>query len=415
MHRGMKRLLWLAALAACGSSSPASPDAPPPDVPADVGPIRVFAPYPRTGDAFTPTPGATALFYDAAGHVVDRQLTDSQGMATGMAPADSSVTVVPPASADQTYYTWIDVSPGDHLATTDTPGPIADVLLTSVTLPRAGDDVTSYVLSGVDFGGSTMMPPATGNIVIDASLNTEAPTVGDVVAVANHGSSSTFLVAHGVTLDAATIDLSSLGWSPGSPVDTKVSGIADDTQWLTAYYQVLAGSSVVWQERMLDPHPTATFDMPVQVPDSAGDSRGVQLFFQRGAGSFWALSYNQPGPAIDLGTLVPSAFNITQQDHTVSWEVAGQTGGAAAVRLDFPGPAATWRVVMPPEQRTFSPPVIPADLPGPQSLYTPRVTYVGGNAPGGYAAVRTDPLIFDLYRYGQQMPATPGIYRLAGG
>jgi hypothetical protein len=411
----MKRLLWLAALAACGSSSPASPDAAPPDVPADVGPIRVFAPFPRSGDAFTPTPGATALFYDAAGTLVDRQVTDSDGMATGMAPADSSVTVVPPPSADQTYYTWIDVSPGDHLATMEAPGPIADVLHTSVTLPRAGDDVTSYVLSGVDFRGSTMMPPATGNIVIDGSLNSEAPTVGDVVAVANRGAQSSFLVAHGVTLDAAALDLTSLAWSPGSSVATTVSGIADDTRWLTAYYQLLAGTSVVWEASMVDAQPMGTFDMTPQVPEAVGDGRGVQLFFQRGSGESWALSYNHPGSTIDLGTLVPTAFNVTQQDHTVSWEVAGQPGGAAAVRLDFPGPAATWRVVMPPQQRTFVPPVIPADLPGPQSLYNPRVTFVGGNAPGGYAAVRTDGLIFDLYRYGQQMPATPGIYRLAGG
>jgi hypothetical protein len=158
-----------------------------------------------------------------------------------------------------------------------------------------------------------------------------------------------------------------------------------------------------------------TFDMTAQVPDSVGDGSGVQLLFQRGSGDSWVLSYNHPGPAIDLGTLVPTAFDVTQQDHTVSWEVAGQTGGAAAVRLDFPGPAAIWRVVMPPQQRTFIPPEIPVDLPGPQSLYNPRATFVGGNAPGGYAAVRTDWLIFDLYRYGQQMPATPGIYRLAGG
>jgi hypothetical protein len=172
-------------------------------------------------------------------------------MATGMAPADSSVTVVPPASADQTYYTWIDVSPGDQLATMEAPGPIANVLHTSVTLPRAGDDVTSYALSGVGFAGSTTMPPASGNIVIDGILNGQVPTVGDVVAVANHGSQSTFLVAHGVTLDAPTIDLTSLVWSPGSPIYTTVSGIADDTRWLIAYYQVLAGTSVVWENSMI--------------------------------------------------------------------------------------------------------------------------------------------------------------------
>ena len=42
------------------------------------------------------------------------------------------------------------------------------------------------------------------------------------------------------------------------------------------------------------------------------------------------------------------------------------------------------------------------------------MTYVGGNDPAGYRALRTDPDVFDLYHWAQVIPTQPGIYRFGG-
>ena len=212
----VKRNLILAVLAACGSSAPATPDAPvvadaaPDGLPADAGPITVHAPYSDASNRITP--GATVLFYDGANAIVDRVTTGADGRATGMGRRGGMVLVLPPDGVRPEYYSWYSVMPGEELTTRRAPEPSAAAHAerhVSVILRREFNDYTHYAVGAVGLGASTIVAAGSDDVILDATLDADAPLVGDVVAKTTDstGTYVYYIVAHQVRLDTDLIDL----------------------------------------------------------------------------------------------------------------------------------------------------------------------------------------------------------------
>jgi hypothetical protein len=423
----MPRLLCLAVLAACGHTAPASPDASPdgaPDAPI-ANPITVYAPYPPDPDTqpFSVQPGATVLFYDASGAVIDRRVTGPDGLATGNGAAGGSVTAIPPPGVTGAWYTWVDVSPDDHLYTQPVYSHVPATHSRSVILPRDGDDVDAYFVTGVGFEVGNQMPPATGTITATGDLEAGAPTHGDLVAQADHtgGTVTRFFVAHDADLTAATLDLSSATWTDSIPLDREVDHLPADTRAVEGRYWMLAGGQPLWVNAHYAGQPTTTLALHLDTPGTVGDGAALRLFYQRKTGSdaeFWNATFNGVDPTIDFSTVIPPDATgvLVQSGTTVTWQAAGDPTHAVATWLAMDaGPGSYgWLVIAPGDQRTFSPLQLPADIAPYPAVVEARVEFVAGNDPAGYAAVRTDPSAMDPEIYASAIPATPGTYRIGG-
>src|SRR3569623_125585 len=192
-------------LVACGSSPHAVPDAAADATPDVTGAVTVYAPY-RTAGIITP--GARVLCYDAAGTLVDRQMTDADGVATAQVPTGGFVVAVSPAgSSSHEYYEWIDVAIGDHLATEAARVPEQTSRDVTVTLGRDGSDATSYLITAPSFVAESDAPAPTGPITLAGTVWSDAPAAEDLVAEAARPDHSRFAIAHAVPLTSPAIDL----------------------------------------------------------------------------------------------------------------------------------------------------------------------------------------------------------------
>jgi len=404
------RALVLVLLAACGASK-ATPDAPADGSSEVTGAVMVYAPYRAAGII---TPGATVLGFDAAGRLVDRQTTNADGWATAQVSSGGFVvTVAPPGSASHDYYEWIDVAIGDHLATEAARVPEPTSRDVTVTLGRDGSDATSYLITGTSFAAESNAPAATGPITLAGTIWSDAPASEDLVAEATHGDHSRFAIAHAVPLDSPSIDLPAPAWMPAVTVDRMFTGLPTGTTFFTASEERLVNGLELWHHGDGAVWSSTSFEEHVDTPGNVGDTSGLIAEVDTSGPHGFGLGYNAPPTAIDLSMLAPTAFEVTRAvDDSVSWQQAGQ-GTATGVELVIAGSVSSWHVVMPPAQRAFQLPVLPADLQDDQSMPDVTVTYIGGNDPGGYAATRTDPNVFDLLRFSEIVPATSGTYRFA--
>lgn len=419
----MKRLLLLAALVACKNASPASPDAAPDAPPiGPTGPVTVYAPYPTQAPNAPPaTAGATVLFYSADGQLVDRQTTDEHGTATGMAPENATVAVVAPPTSPGSYYAWVGVAPGDHLYTYRPVYPgLSNQRLDNLTIPSDGADVTSYAVGGTGYDAELDAPATTGNLTFAGTYFTDTPAVADLVGVATHSDGhQRFFAVHGVTLDSDAIDLSAATWSDPTATDIPITGITADTAWFDVDAEQRAGNQVLWSGTALAPPSSTAFVAHFDAPAPVADGRALGLLFQRGnandsTATYWAASFNPAPASIDLAALRIDSTDVAVTSNAVTWGAQGDLVHAqGAYVLLFTQGSAPWEVILPPDARSFVPPQLPEDLPHPGVGLKAHVTFVAGNDPGGYAALRTDFAGFNLYAYGQIVPA-PGLYRLAG-
>src|SRR3569623_472986 len=398
-------------LVACGSSPHAVPDAAADATPDVTGAVTVYAPY-RTAGIITP--GARVLCYDAAGTLVDRQMTDADGVATAQVPTGGFVVAVSPAgSSSHEYYVWIDVAIGDHLATEAARVPEPTSRDVTVTLCRVGSDATSYLITAPSFVAESDAPAPTGPITLAGTVWSDAPAAEDLVAEAAHPDHSRFAIAHAVPLTSPAIDLPAPVWMPAVTVDRTFTGLPTGTTFFVASEERLVNGLELWHHGDGGPWSSATFEEHVETPGDVGDTSGLIAEADLSGPYRFGLAYNAPPAAIDLSMLAPTAFEVTRSvDDSVSWQQAGQ-GSATGVELVLAGSVSSWHVVMPPAQRAFQLPVLPAGLLDDQSMPDVTVTYIGGNDPAGYAAARTDPNVFDFIRYSEIVPATPGVYRYA--
>jgi hypothetical protein len=410
---------WLCSLSflvACGDSSMApSPDAPP-VTPASVS---VYTAYPLVAntDGVMPRAGATVVVHDAAGNLIDRQVTDESGIAVTQPGA--SVTVAPPPGLPGPFYTWVDVAPGDHLYTSQPwGGPMPGMHQVTVTIPRDGDDVTSYIVSGAGFGGHLDTIPASGDLTLTATVSDDAPPTEDLVVEADHSDGhKRFLVIR----DAATtgaVDASTRAWADPAPIDLTLEGFHDDTRALLVVYSLRASGKPLWVADHVQNAANGTLAAHLDSPGALGDGTALQLVYQRlnaQRRALCAFTMNGATPTVDLAALSPpAATNVTiTGGRAFAWTADGDPARAAATMLDFRSADAgdsSWSVMLPPDRRSFELPAMPADLPAFPPAVSARVVFIGGNDPAGYAAVRTDPQAFDPNDWAQVVPATAGTY-----
>jgi hypothetical protein len=423
----MRTWMLLAAIAACGDGrSSAVPDAEP-DAPYDAGPtgpISVYAAYPQSVDNATPiaTPGAVVLFCDAAGHVVDREITGGDGVAEGMAPMDATVTVLPPSGEDAPVYTWVGAAPGDFLymdeVYTYTP-PVGQER--SVLLPRdTGDDVSGYEISMPMFLASNQTPGTSDPVVATGWLAPDSLAAPLAIADAMHANNHhRFFVAHDVTVGPVPLDLTTATWTDPTVVDLSLVNVPADKVWLAGDYELLSDNQGLWYSDDILADGPGDVTLHLDTPGAVGDGTALQLYFQRGHNAdatFWALAYNGVPATIDLTALAPPMATevAVQPDGRASWNIAGDPARALAAELTVYSQAGAWHVLLPPDRRSFELPHVPADLPSFGQATSARVSFLGGNDPGGYAATRGDPTAFHPDRFGKILPKTPGVYRYSG-
>lgn len=420
----MKALLSvLAVLAACGDSTPARPDAP--DAP-DGATVSVYVGYPRYAQATGPVEGAIVLFYDAAGTLVDRQVSGANGIATGAAPAGGTVTVLSPAGMNLGQTTWVDIAPGDHLFTTQAfwAPPVETDHRLAVTIPRDGDDILSYEASAVGFSAFINTPLAgSDSIVLAGAVGADAAAIGDLVVTAVHNDGhARFIVVPGATLSNTSIDLSASTWADPNPLAIAIENIPADEHWISAEYLLLEGGQPLWAESHYSGSHSSQVSLALDVPGSLAADSALALIYQRepmpARQHFFDATFNGAPATINLAALAPpDATAISAQTSgAVTWDVSGDPTTTTGIRLAI-GSAVQgdldWTVLLPPDRRAFTPPPVPADLAEFKALDA-SVTLYAGNEPGGYAALRTSPLVFDPQAWAQVVPATPGTYRIAG-
>ena len=404
LQERVKRILLLAALAACTSSPPGGD-------PPDNERVTVIAPYFDARGGITP--GATVLYYDADGVLVDRVVTDGQGYARSIAGPISSVLVAPPTAGGD-YYSWLGVWPGDHLTTQHAPAPVAATPghHMAFTLPRFANDAASYSISAVGMAGMTAAAAGTDDVTLDATVEDDAPAVGDVVAEVATGAARHFIVAHGVAVDAGAVDLRASHWEMGAPFSATIA-LPEGAAWLAAYDKRLSNGRVLWVDTARTDAPAGNVALSFLWP-TAGDAGALAVDYQLADGTTYALSYNEPPDGLDTAPLMPLAQDVARAaDGSVTWNRSLTSSDEIGVELVQLGDTATWHIVMPPGERSFTPPVIPADV-QPPAMTTARVTFVVGNEPGAYGALRSDPDVFDLPNWGHVMPRIRGTYRFAG-
>jgi len=409
----MKLLAAFVVLAACGDPQKAPDAGAMPD--AGPAPITVYVSFDAGSNYHYAQAGAAVLFFDPTGNLVDRQVTGSDGLARGNAPEHSSVTVVTPARGN--LYSWVDVAPGDHLYTTPiyVAPPTVTIGTANVILPSDGDDVSSYGVSGPRYQASGTGSGA-GAVTIMASVYSDAPKTGDLVAEATHTDGRhRYLVARDVAIDSALVDLSSGTWADATPLPFAFTEIAADTTSISASYELLSGNHSVWgagSSGLL----AANGQFPIEAPAPI-DSHSVMTFiFHRGPdghGNGFAVSFRQPTPMLDVQALEPpDATAATLSGYTATWDIAGDPTHATGVWvMEDLGNGASWTAILPPDRRTFEPPALPPDLDWPAGPTHVHVTFFGGNDPAGYAGLRTDPLVMSPFGYAFSEPATPGVYR----
>lgn len=420
----MKRILAVAALAACGNTPASKPDAAPdggnsvivPDgLPANAGPITVHAPYPDASNRITP--GATVLFYDGQGRLLDRVVTGADGKATGNAVDGSTVMVLPPYGVRAAYYTWIAVTPGDELTAQRDPVPAAAAPAErhiSVTTNRYYSSKTAtYALGTVGLSASQIVQPGTDDISFDATLAGDAPLVNDLVVRYKEPTATGFEVKHAVSLDAGVIDLRPAHWGIGYSYNATVA-LPPVVDWLTAYHKSLSGGRVLWQDEATVDWSVTPVALGFVIPEGVGDGAALMLSYGSSIQTV-ALSYNAPPANLSWqqATPIADAVNLAS-GNSATWYPPATLAASVGVELTLTSANAAWQIVMPPGQMSFTPPTIPSDIQPPPAMDTARVAYAGGNDPAGYRALRSDPDVFDLYRWAQVLPATPGVYRFAG-
>ena len=360
------------------------------------------------------TPGATVLYYDDAGALLDRVAADGDGRARSIAGPISSVLVAPPAAGGD-YYSWVGVWPGDHLYTAAPTVPAtADAgHHMAITIPRFANDATAYSISAVGLTGAATVAPGTDPVTLDATIAADAPSSSDVIAQVATGAASHFIIAHGVSLGTAAADLRSGHWESGAPYAATV-GLPAGAAWVSAYDQRLSGGRVLWQDAFRADAPAGDVALSFVSPQ-AGDAGALAVSYQLADGTAYALSYNAPPDGLDTGSLMPLATDIARAvDGSVTWNSSRAAPDEIGVELVQFGATTKWHIVVPPGQRSFTPPVLPADVPPPPAMASVRVTFVVGNEPGAYGALRNDVNVFDLPQWGQVMPRLRGTYRFGG-
>ncbi|HSN29453.1 MAG TPA: hypothetical protein VLT45_24350, partial [Kofleriaceae bacterium] len=174
---------------------------------------------------------------------------------------------------------------------------------------------------------------------------------------------------------------------------------------------------VLWQEPAFIDTTVTPMTLSFASP-GAGDGHALAISYELNDGRdypSYALSYNAPPMYLDWSQLAPFAANVVlSADNSVRWEKGTFVGGELGIEVTLSAQGARWHVLLPPGQTAFTAPPIPSDLVLPPMMTAARVSYVGGNDPAGYRALRTDPDVFDLYHWAQVTPATPGVFRFAG-
>lgn len=413
MHGRVKRSLLLVALTACSTTSPGSSGGDP----SDAERVTVFAPY---GDVTDTISGeATVLFYDAKGDLLDRKTTGTDHRARSIPGPISTVVVLPAGPSTGDTYIWEGVSPGDHLyEEPPAPPPVVppDAPLArnvSVTIPRFAHDPTRYRVTAIGMSSASQtIAPGNDPVTLSATLDPDAPAIGDVVAEVDDGAARHFLVAHDVSLAGETIDLRGSHWEDGDSFSATVV-LPQAATWFSADYERLSRGRAVWTETTDTDALAGDFSIGFTWPH-VGDSNALTLGYQLSGGSNWGLSYNDPPAALSTAQLAPTATNVTRNDDgSVSWTSSGSGTNEIGVSLVLGGATTNVRVLMPPGQRSFVPPTLPADLALPPTTYA-RVSFFGGNEPGGYGALRNDLHVCTPSNWARVMPALRGTYRFAG-
>jgi len=391
----VKYLPALAILAACTS--------PPGAEPPDIDRVTVIA-----------APGSTVLYYGDDGALLDRVVTGDDGRARSIVAPISSV-LVTPAAAGGEFYSWVGVWQGDHLYTAN-PMTLAAADAghhMAITIPRFANDATDYAISAVGMTGTATVAPGTEPVTLDATIAADAPTTSDVIAQVATGAASHFLVAHAVSLATGTADLRTGHWEPGAPYSATV-GLPAGAAWVSARDQRLSGGRLLWQDEIRADAPAGNVALSFVSPQ-AGDAGALAVDYQLADGTTYALSYNEPPDGLDTAALMPLATDIVRAaDGSVTWSSSQTADDEIGVELVQLGASTQWHIMMPPGQRAFAPPVIPADLPQLPALANARVTFVVGNEPGAYGALRNDVNVFDLPNWGRVMPINRGTYRFGG-
>jgi hypothetical protein len=413
----MKAFFVSLAAAACGHSSPTTPDG---GVMAGSDQLTVHVGYDIEATGATVRAGATVLFYDAAGALLDRQVTGTDGEAIGLAAPGGTVTAVPPAGTNASLFSWVDIAPGDHLYTPHATGGLPESSQQSFTLPRDGNaDV--YTVSSIGLSGANLMPPTAGLVTVTGERDADIPPTADLVASASHPDGhDRFLVMHDARTTGA-IDLSSSAWSDPTLVDLAIDNIAADVRGISVTYALLDGPRTLWTTSHYENAPGATLPLEFESPGQLGDGIAVSMVYQRGSGGaaqFWDVSLNGPAPAVDLAALLPpDAASVAVAGATaVTWTASGDPTRAIAVwvGMDTGAGGAAWTAILPADRRSFAPPPLPPDLAAFTTATEARVRFVGGNDPAAYAAIRTDPHALDPEVYATIIPTTPGMYRIGG-
>lgn len=358
--------------------------------------------------------GATVLYYDADGKLLDRVVAGDDGRARSIAGPISSVLVVPPHAGGD-YYSWIGVWPGDHLYTQPLPSQSAADAghHMAITIPRFGNDATNYSISAIGMTGAATVAAGADPVTLDATISADAPTTSDVIAQVATGAASHFLIAHSVSLATGTADLRTGHWESGAPYGATIA-LPAGAAWLSASDQRLSGGRVLWQDAFRADAPGGDVALSFNSP-LAGDAGALAVSYQLADGTTYALSYNEPPDGLDTAPLMPLATDIVRAaDGSVTWNSSLTTRDEIGVELVQFGATTKWHIVMPPGQRAFAPPVTPADLPPPPAMASERVTFVVGNEPGAYGALRNDVNVFDLPNWGRVMPINRGTYRFGG-
>jgi len=408
------RALLLVLLTACGSSTPSSaPDAPAPvdGRPAGSGPITVNAPYLDANHQITP--GATVLFYDADGALVDRVVTGADGRATGIATPESNVMVLPPTHDRRDYYSWYRVSPGDELYTERvTVADAKPARHVSVVIPYDEATTTQYTVSAVGLTAAATPPPS-GPVALDATVDADAPSVGDLVGESWHADRPKFFTVQGVPLAAPVIDVRSSIWSSGATFRVPMT-VPSNTASVIGYYSSLAAGRVLWQGAGSVNGPETQFDLPIETPGAyVGDGYALQVFVQPTGSPTFVATFNAPSVGVDPAKLASTADQVVDTNNSVTWRQASVAQYNMGIEVVLSGAAGSWHIVMPADRTSFTPPPVPADLELPPAMPDATVQYIGGNDPLGYAALRTDVDAFDPYHYAQVIPAHAGLYRAA--
>ena len=403
----MKSFALLVLVAACGGGTSAGPAdaAPPVGDPVTVH-YQVSAMPPNDVVA-----GATVLFYDADGNLVERAVTDATGVAHGHVLAGGAVT----ATDAHDYVTWFDVEPGDTLWTT---WPIPQVSQSSmlITLPRDGD-ASFYDATGPGFFGQlASAPPATGPISFSGTLDLSTATTGTVVAEATHPSAPTrFLVVPGVSLPQATLDLSASTWIDPTPLDVQLTDLPSPFTTAGWRYTEYRGETELWNGTQVTSNPTGSVTLHYATPGALGDGAAITAYPQLGdPRRFFALAIGVSGSTIDVGAMIPPRLDALAlgADDTLTWTRDGAGPPSLAIVIDLRGQSgASWTVIAPGASTSLRLPPLPADL-APVGLAATGGRFVGGNDPRGYRGYVIDPAASSPYVWADERPAA-GTYRIS--